>query len=292
MNEICKYVDNYVKEIHWRDGINDYSRNSPYRTLSNGERDEWILFILEELKKPLEEAGDHRKQKWEDGWGQSLNSKEYVPGYFGKYPVIRFNREFVRSNHLDSKLEYHFFCGLQEYLFGALLKNVSNIYEFGCGTGHNLVRMRSINKEAKLYGLDWTESGVRSVNNLESVIHNVEGVLFDMFNPDLDFHLKPNSAVVTVASLEQLGKDFKPFLSFIMKEKPDIVIHIEPFQDLLDPTNLLDYLSLEYMKKRNYIDGYVKYLKESDGAEIITFERSFIGSLFLDGYSVLVWQPA
>ena len=291
MNEICQYVENYVSNIHWRDNINDYFSSSPYRTLSNGERDEWLLFILEELKKPLEKAGDHRKQKWEDGWEQSLNSKEYVPGYFGKYPVVRFNREFVKSNHLDNHLEYHLFCGLQEYLFGALLKNVSNIYEFGCGTGHNLVRMRSINKEAKLYGLDWTESGVQSVNNLESVIHNVEGVLFDMFNPDPDFHLEPNSAVVTVASLEQLGKNWGSFLSFIMKEKPDIVVHIEPFQDLLDPTNLLDWLSLEYMKKRNYIDGYVEYLKVSDKAEIITLERSFIGSLFIDGYTVLAWQP-
>jgi hypothetical protein len=117
-------------------------------------------------------------------------------------------------------------------------------------------------------------------------------VLFDMFLPDLNFSLKPNSAVVTVASLEQLGTGFEKFVHYVVEQKPDIVVHIEPFQDLLNPDNLLDYLSLQYMKKRNYIDGYVQYLQSSGKAEIIMYERSYIGSLFVDGYTILVWQPS
>jgi trans-aconitate methyltransferase len=284
-------VDNYVKNIYWKDGIGDY-RTNPYYPLDKEKRDKWILFILKELANPLEQTGKHRKQQWEDGWQESLDLKEYIPGYFGKYPIMRFNGEFVRSNHLDNDLEYHFFAGLQEYLFGALLQHVENVYEFGCGTGHNLVRMRAVNKKAKLYGLDWTQSGVQSVNNLEPMLHNVEGVLFDMFLPDLNFSLKPNSAVVTVASLEQLGTGFEKFVHYVVEQKPDIVVHIEPFQDLLNPDNLLDYLSLQYMKKRNYIDGYVQYLQSSGKAEIIMYERSYIGSLFVDGYTILVWQPS
>ena len=79
-----------------------------------------------------------------------------------------------------------------------------------------------------------------------------------------------------------------------MSSRPKLVVHIEPFEDLLDPYNLLDNLSVQYMRKRGYINGYCEYVQslESQGkATIHKFQRSFIGSRFIDGYTVFVWSP-
>jgi hypothetical protein len=292
MNEIAQYAKEYLDKIYWKDLIGEY-RTRPFYDISNEDVQEMILFILKELEKPLEKTGEHRKTKWEHGWNESLALNNFVPGYFGKYPVMRFNQKFIRSNSIDGKLEYYFFCAIQEYLFNKYLQDFSAIYEFGCGTGHNLFRMRNANREATLYGLDWTTSGVKNVERINTLLNNVRGVTFDMFEPNHDYPLDENSAVVTVASIEQLGADFHPFLDYLFEQKPKLVLHIEPFQDLLDPDNLLDYLSIQYMKKRNYISGYIEYLKGlgKDKVQIIDLERSYVGSLFIDGYTVLVWRP-
>jgi hypothetical protein len=292
MNEIAQYAEEYLNNIYWKDLIGEY-RTRPFYDISNEDVQEMILFILKELEKPLEKTGEHRKTKWEHGWNESLEQNDFVPGYFNKYPVMRFNQKFIRSNSIDGKLEYHLFCAIQEYLFAKYLKDFSAIYEFGCGTGHNLFRMRNANKEALLCGLDWTTSGVRNVEKVGKLLKNVKGVVFDMFEPNFNYKLAENSAVVTVASMEQLGDDFHLFLSYLIDQKPSLVLHIEPFQNLLDPDNLLDYLSIQYMKKRNYINGYIECLEGlgKDKVEIIDLERSYVGSLFIDGYTILAWRP-
>ncbi len=80
-----------------------------------------------------------------------------------------------------------------------------------------------------------------------------------------------------------------------MSNKPELVVHIEPFEDLLDPFFLLDNLSIQYMRKRNYINGYVEHIQnlEKEGkAKIHRYQRSYIGSKHIDGYTVLIWSPS
>ena len=87
---------------------------------------------------------------------------------------------------------------------------------------------------------------------------------------------------------------FSEELCYLYCKKPRYVIHIEPINELLNPeSSLLDYLSVSYAKKRNYLNGYLDYLRvmEDTGLiNIICAERSHIGSLFIDGYSVIVWE--
>ena len=274
MNDIFAYVEKHLKDI----------TKVKYEKVSEEEKDYWILYILKELNKPLPIAGSHRKDDWEEGWSRTNNG--YIPGYFGKYPVIRLNREFYKSK--NDAFEYKSLCGLQNYIFKNYLGNFSNIYEFGCGTGHNLFRVRGVNQDANLYGLDWTESGVARVNDLP--LTKTEGILFDMFNPDLNFEFKPDSAVLTVASMEQLGQDYHAFVDFLISKSPSVIVHIEPIPELLDRNNLLDYLSIKYMEKRNYLKGYLDYITSHKDTELVYVDRSYVGSLFIDGYSVIVWK--
>jgi len=106
--------------------------------------------------------------------------------------------------------------------------------------------------------------------------------------------IEEGSAVITVASLEQTGSDFKEFIEFIAAQKPGVVIHVEPMWEPLDEGNLLDYLSIKYFEKRKYLNGLQNYVEaiEKDGrATIVNKQRTGIGSFFIDGYSILVWKP-
>jgi hypothetical protein len=72
------------------------------------------------------------------------------------------------------------------------------------------------------------------------------------------------------------------------------VVHVEPFAELLNPDVLVNYLSIQYFRRRNYVSGFADRLLElekSGTIEIIEARRTGIGSLFVDGYSLVVWRP-
>jgi trans-aconitate methyltransferase len=162
------------------------------------------------------------------------------------------------------------------------------IVELGCGTGHNLWRMKAINPKALLIGADWVKSSNKMVE-----AQGFDSMHLDFFNPP-SVPLAPGHAYYSVAALEQIGTDYEKLVAWLLKGKPETVVHIEPIPELLDSTKLLDYLSIQYMHKRKYLRGYLTYLEslEKKGKiKIIEARRSGIGSMFIDGYSVIVWKP-
>ena len=261
-----------------------------YRYLNKKEIEAAIIHILEVLlDDSIPYSGKHRKQQWEKGWKENLESGNGVPKYFGKYPVCRLNGRLIKvDKNWEIEQLHHLVHGLTKKYFSRL----DYIFEFGCGIGHNLVAIRDYlkvaNPNATLCGLDWTKSGVDFVKAM-----GFKGSVFDFFEPDYNFGCK-DSGILTVASLEQTGKNFKPFVKYLLKQKPKVVVHIEPIPELLDSRKLLDYLSIKYMKKRKYLDGYLDYLEklEKDGKiEILEARRSGIGSMMIDGYSIICWKP-
>ena len=99
---------------------------------------------------------------------------------------------------------------------------------------------------------------------------------------------------MTIAALEQTGQNYKKFINYILKQKPKICIHIEPINELMDKNNMLDLLSVLYSRKRNYLDNFLTYLKliqKNNQIKIIKNERTYLGSLFIEGYSVVIWKP-
>ena len=75
--------------------IKDYDFS--YQELSFKERDIWMRKILGVLFAfNIEEAGEKRLGKWENGWGENFAKFEasptidsISPGYFSKYNIVR-----------------------------------------------------------------------------------------------------------------------------------------------------------------------------------------------------------
>ncbi len=283
-----------------RNSIDNYG--FVYRDVTAEERDGCIKKIVGALIDPgLARAGQDRYSQWETGWSEnlaelatSLDTESILPRYFGKYDFLRLNRKFIKP--ISPNFEY---CSLRiilDWLFDKHMKDVGTIYEFGCGTGHHLIHARQFNPTAKLWGLDWTTSSQEIIRRV--AINKCDPKLFanrfDYYNPDMNFILDKDSVVYTVASLEQVGNRYDKFVDYLQKNKPRLCIHIEPIAELLDECNLLDYLSIEYFKKRNYLNGFLDYLRMLESGKkikIVTAKRTFVGSLFIEGYSVIVWSP-
>ncbi len=259
-----------------------------YRLLSKDEEERAIIQIMEVLlDKSVPFSGSHRRKQWEKGWAENLESGDGTPKYFGKHKVNRLNGKLVigKSKNYEQEMLYT----IVDSLAKKYLSKTQDIYEFGCGTGHNLWRIKKINPKAHLIGLDWTKSSNKMV-----AAQGFDSGNFDFFNPPMHNRLFSNAGVYTVAALEQTGTNYKKFVSFLLKSKPSVVVHIEPIPELLDSSNLLDYLSIQYMKKRKYLSGYLDYLEglEKKGKiKILEARRSGIGSFLIDGYSIIVWKP-
>jgi trans-aconitate methyltransferase len=198
---------------------------------------------------------------------------------------------------IDPELEYKLFGFLLDSLALKYLRDSENIYEFGCGTGHNLLRIRKINNRAVLTGLDWAKSSQKLIEEIARKTNDslLKSDNFDYFNPNLDLVLPENSSVITIASLEQTGENFKKYIDYLRSQKCSLVIHVEPIGELLDESNEIDKLSISYFKKRNYLNGLLKYLQSlsAEGKiDIIDARRSHIGSFFIEGYSIIVWKPS
>ena len=273
-----------------------------YQDLTEIEYNDCLSKIEFSLKDSIEQAGKDRISKWELGWGE--NASEFVfsktisnliPKYFGKVPTIRWKQKWIKP--VSASMEYNFFGLLLDWVFEKYIIELDSVYEFGCGTGHNLLRIREQFPIVKLYGLDWTTASQNVIDLIvkETKDSNLFSKKFDYFNPDKNYKLNKNSMVLTVASLEQTGSDFKSFIDYLVREKPSIVVHIEPIHEVLDENNILDNLSIKYFNKRNYLDGLVNYVRDLENRGIVkihNLQRTYVGSFYIDGYSLLVWSPA
>jgi cyclopropane fatty-acyl-phospholipid synthase-like methyltransferase len=172
---------------------------------------------------------------------------------------------------------------------------MQTIYEFGCGSGFNLVALAQLYPNKVLHGLDFVSSSVEIVNKLAQLYGwNMAGHLFDMRSPDENLEIAGNSAVVTIGTIEQLAGDFEPFLQFLLRRSPALCIHIEPTIELYDEDNLLDYLAAKFHRKRGYTEGFLprlQQLADRGQIEIVKIKRLFFGSLLMEGYNVLIWRP-
>ena len=274
-----------------------------YVPLTNEEQASWIAQIDEVLKKPdVITAGAHRAGQWEKGWGEheeliKNNKDEFalMPRYYGKYPVVRWRQSLIKT--ASPHFEYYTATILEEWLFKKYFSNLSAIHEFGCGTGHNLMRAHTANPRARLYGYDWAESSQKIIALAKEagiLADSVTARRFDFFHPDADLALESGSGIYTVAALEQTGDRFRPFVNYLLAKKPEVCVHIEPIAELLDPAHQLDRLATEYFWKRNYLDGFLIFLRELEReGKIVIHEvrRSYTGSLFVEGHSFVAWSP-
>jgi hypothetical protein len=92
--------------------------------------------------------------------------------------------------------------------------------------------------------------------------------------------------------LEQIGDNYKNFIKFILKEKPQIVINVEPIVELLDSKSGFDNVMNLYCEKRKYLTGYLtelEKLEKQKKIKIIMKKRTMVSGTFIEN-SVLIWK--
>ncbi|MFM1756529.1 MAG: hypothetical protein RL621_1490 [Bacteroidota bacterium] len=277
-----------------------------YEEISSDERDKYILDVVNvlfrvDVDRDTKPAGEHRLTEWERGWGENLEAiksgksvNDLVPRYHGKHSLIHWNQQMIRP--LAPFFDYKLHCIIVDWAIEKYLSNVDNLFEFGCGPGYHLLRARKINSHAKMIGLDWTTASQEIIKQIKEngIEKNIEGENFNFFKPNYSIEVPSNSGFLTVAALEQIGDKYKQFVDFILEKKPSICVHLEPIDELLDQNNLIDRLSTLYFRKRNYLYGYLPYLRqlqEEGKIKIVNEQRTFSGSYFIEGHSLIVWYP-
>jgi hypothetical protein len=277
-------------------------RNFRYQKLTGRERDQVILEIIQRLDSgQFTVAGEDQKEIWEMAWNanferlKKVNFKpqELVPDFIRSNQIIRLNQEYILPD--DPQFELNFSMVFRCWLFESYLNEVDNIFDFGCGSGLNISYLCDIFPEKNLYGLDWAASAVDIINQLGSRLNNeIKGFRFNFFEPDYQLDIKKNSAFLTWGALEQIGDRYEPFLDFIFKKSPDLCINVEPIDAWYDEDILVDYLALNYHRKRGYLSGYISRLEELDSQgkiQIIASKRLMFGSKFHEVYSFVIWKP-
>ena len=252
------------------------------------------------MRMGIPPAGQHRKSDWEEGWEDNLSRiqsshdlGDLTPLYHGKHSLMRWMRRIIDVSETPN-FDYKLHRIIVDFAIESWLSSVDTIMEFGCGPAHNLLCARRFNPNAKLVGLDWAQSSQDIIKEIVKlgIDTNITGRSFDFFNPDYSLDVPPNSGVLTVASLEQVGDCFEPFLWWLLKKRPSVCVHLEPIDELMNPDNILDNLSLQYCRKRNYLHGFLTRLRQLQRmglAKIRVACRTWEGSYFLEGHSLVVW---
>ena len=276
--------------------------NFQYHDINGVKLENLLLRILKRIDEDVQVIGaEERQDVWEKGWQENLDDfidsdfdeEKLVPRFIRPNNPIRYNQNYILPE--QQEFELNFVKVFRQWFLENYFANVENIYEYGCGTGFNLVAAGKLFPEKKLYGSDFVQSSVDLVNAIGKAKNiPLQGDLFDMIKPNYDYQISKNSGIFTFGSLEQLASKTDNFLDYMIKQKPDICVHSEPAIELYEPTNLSDYLAIKFQSKRGYTEGLIPKLKKLEGEgkiELIKVKRLYFGSLFMEGYNIIVWRP-
>jgi len=256
-----------------------------------------IISTIENDKQII--AHPNRKKVWQKGWLENLkdykkNRKKIslIPKYYTarENKFFRLGGEFIYTK--NKNFEIYMLDIYRNWFAKKYLSNIDYIYEFGSGSGNNLVSLTDIFPKKNFFGLDFAKSSIDILNNLIGY-KNVKGILFDMFKPNFNLKIKKNSAFFTIGSIEQLGGKIDPILNFFIQKKPVLCINIEPDISFYDSNKIEDYLAVRFQTKRGYTSCIYSKLKkkEQEGKiKIIKKFRSPFGSKMIEGYNFFLWK--
>jgi len=279
-------------------GKHDYR----YEVPGGAERDRIVLQVVQHVDsdKPTQ-VGEHRAGIWESCWSDNLQKfidggydpDKLVPDFIKPGQPIRLNQDYVIP--LSARFELDFFQVCRAFLFDRFFADVQSVYEFGCGSGFNLLALARQQPGKKLCGLDWSASSNRTLDLMGQKLGlDISGRQFDFFKPDASLELGPASGVLTMCALEQVGPRHGSFVEFLLAKKPAICVNMEPLLELYDEKNLADHLAIRFHRKRGYLDGFLTSLRKLAGdgrVEILEERRFHFGSLYHECYSYVAWRP-
>lgn len=279
------------------------AQNWNYSVLAGAERDGIVLDLLQRIEtRRLTLVQNEDKSRWERGWGENLEDfkksggklESLLPKYIRPGMPVRLYGEFVQPE--DPNFESNWYSIYRAWFVQRHLAGFKNIFEFGSGSGFNVAYVAQQVPGARVMGLDWAQPSVDIVEALRREHGlNVAGRQFDFFHPDETLDMPAGSAIFTVGALEQTGTQWESFLEFILKKKPACCLHIEPIHEWYDhENNLVDYTAWKAHEVRNFWRGFpgrIIELEKQGRARILKTKRINFGSLVVEGYSQLFWQP-
>ncbi len=106
--------------------------------------------------------------------------------------------------------------------------------------------------------------------------------------------LEPHAAVMTFCALEQTSERCTIFLDWLLERRPEIVVSMEPVLDFYEADSLIDDLAIRYHTRRRYLTAICLAHRQAEAGriELIKARRLRMGSLFHEGFSLLIWRPA
>ena len=222
-----------------------------YNELNSEQYNEYYELCLKMLNKKLE-------VDWQDDWFSVLqnlqtnddNVKSIIrPKWFRKSAFVNIQNclSLTETPYVD--WEYQLIT--RQMLFYTHLKDIENICEFGSGSGTNFYLINKILQNKNFILSDISVTSLKIIQELKRKLNrnNLTYSNIDI-EQDIDLQLPDNTAVITTSVLEQIGDNYKNFIKFILKEKPQIVINVEPIVELLDSKSRFDNVMNLYCEKR------------------------------------------
>jgi hypothetical protein len=260
----------------------------PARVITGAEE----AILIEDIRKrlPLPKVGD--VTRWERGWtenweaySQSGDVADLRPKYIRQGQPMRLHGKFVMP--VDEDAEWTWYQEFREKLFDRWFRKSGEILEFGSGSGHNLAWMHE-SLCVPVAGLDWSWAAVKIADTIDTGYH------FDFYNPVLP-NFRPRTGVLTIGALEQTGgRRWTPFMEELLLAKPSICVHVEPIVEWYDPANPVDKTAIDVHEAKGFWVGFWDWCKarrREGKIEILEARRTGVGSLMVEGYSVIVWRP-
>jgi len=276
-------------------------RDFRYEVIEGPDRDRILLTVLKKIDSDTQVVGaPERTDAWGRGWAENLNDfvesgfshEALVPRFLRENQVLRYGGEYIQS--YNPRFELDFITVFRTWLFEKYFAPFDSVYEFGCGTGFNLVLLADLFPEKQLYGLDFVQSSVDLIGKIrESGYGNIDGCLFDMISPP-EYELHHDSAIFTFGTVEQLSGRFESFLLYLLNQRPKLCAHVEPTIELYDQDKLFDFVAMKFHRKRGYTEKFLPRLQElerQNKIEILKIKRLNFGSLLMEGYTYFVWRP-
>lgn len=262
------------------------------------DRDALLLAILKRILSDTQVIGaPYRTMEWEKGWIEnkekytnSRNLIDLLPRFVRNNQPIRWRGNFFAPS--SPNFEQSYIQIIRGYIFERFLINIDALYEFGAGTGHNLVHASEMLGTLQLIGTDFVPSAVELMKTVaQETGIDLHSELFDMLNPNYDLKVVSNSAALTFGSIEQLAGNYEEFVSFLINKQFKICIHIEPTLEFYREDSLVDFLAIQFQQKRGYSSGLGSFLSSHSRVDLVHSGRLGFGSLLMEGYNLFVWRP-
>ncbi len=276
--------------------------NLEFRFFSEREKEEKIRELRRAIMDgSFEKSGPSRKKAWEKGWSENLElvrrkgiSRETLRPMYVKHDVLRYRGNYI---HTENRFfEESVYTALRIFIAGEYLEGSREIVEFGCGTGSSIHLFSTLLPGKRFIACDWADSSMEIINIMaRETGRDIRAFKFDMFDPGSGFSMGRDSAVFTFTAMEQLGREFEAFSSFLLEKKPGICVHVEPILEFYDESDPFDQVAILYHKKRNYLEGFWPWLERMEARDrlcIIYSRRMHFGTLYHEGYNLVVWKPA